>query len=326
MEDQEMADENMHHASEVPDATVVSLPVASEETSKPDEAPAIVEPELPPEIQIVGINHTEPVISYKGNIFSCQWASSIGTDLLFTKRNVGTDSDREVLHSLDSWDLFAIGSGKLIASHAKLVPRRYEMPEAANTSFTAAPATPGVGISSMGLEEEEKVLQSDFLNRFAAIKAGKGEATEHTLSMLQGRTNGDGQELPPGRGRGRGRGSRGVRRARQPRAPTSSRPQGIEAARLNALQHLVPADSATSTPPSWGSMENSLYMGNTQLSTPPGVLFPPFSYTGGPSSTTAEGPTFPVFPDFSDPVDSPTQPSSSGQTLADVLRNTSSRG
>jgi hypothetical protein len=249
------------------------------------------------EIQIVSLNHAEPVISYKGDLYTCQWGSSIGSDLLFARRDIQTDPNREVLHSFDSWDLFAIGSAKLIASHATLHPRRFEGAEDYNNPPTAAPTAPGTGLSALDLEEEEKLRQSDFLKRFADVKAMKGEATEHTLTVLQGKTNSDGKEIPQYRGRG-GRGSRGHRRARQPRIASSSPRLGdIDIARRDALQHIDPS-LQNFTPPAWGHPETSPYADGATF-TPPYFTSPyaGHSRVGESPSSQPLRPSLPTFPD-----------------------------
>jgi hypothetical protein len=316
-----MADENPNEASNgdagpEPEEPTPSI-VNAEETLKSADPPAVVEPTEPLEIQIVSLDNTEPVISYKGDIYTCQWASSIGSDLLFAKRDIQTSPDHEVLHSFESWDLVAIGSAKLVASHASLHPRRFEGTEDHIIPLTPAPATLGPGLSVPDLEEEERLRQSDFLKRFADIKAKKGEATEHTLTMLQGKTNAEGKEIAQYRGRGGGKGSRGPRRARQPRIASSvPRLSGIDTARQNALQHLAPVPQ-DSTPPNWSHIETSPYaegspytppyftapyaghsrVGDSPYAPPLQPPLPAFPNSGDSYPSIFEGSGFPTFPD-----------------------------
>jgi hypothetical protein len=336
-EDYDLAEKDANNANddEEPEASEQMAPeTPSGGTQKPIEAS---EPLKPAEIQIVGIGHCEPVISYEGNIYSCQWATSIGSDLLFAKSTLRTDPDREVLHSLDSWDLLGIASAKLIASHANLLPRRFEMVESHSNTATQTPAVTETGLSTLELAEEERLQQFDFLKRFAEIKARKGEASEHTLTTLQGTTNAQGVVTPSGRGRGRGNVvARRHRRART--APSLPRLQGVDVARRNAFQHLQPA-VLDSTPSTWGDMGNSQQFSLHDPNLPPpqyaytapyippeGSLLPNLPDSGSMFQFTPQESAFPTFSDYPNLGNGPAPPSVIDRSLTYLPRSTQDEG
>jgi hypothetical protein len=69
-------------------------------------------------LQTVDLHTHNPLISCRGGIFSCEWASSIGTEMFFVKRDARKELDREPLRKLNGWDLISISSTRLIASDA----------------------------------------------------------------------------------------------------------------------------------------------------------------------------------------------------------------
>jgi hypothetical protein len=54
---------------------------------------------------------------------SCQWTSTIGTDMFFTKPHTDDSELHQPLRSLPSVDLLSIGTAKLIARVGRLRPR-----------------------------------------------------------------------------------------------------------------------------------------------------------------------------------------------------------
>ncbi|KAF2436142.1 hypothetical protein EJ08DRAFT_227988 [Tothia fuscella] len=113
--------------------------------------------------------------------------------MLFTKVDEDDENqDRNALTSLGSWDLLGLGAATLVASPATIHPRR-RMPL---VSQPAVHATTGTGLSSMEMDDD-KLQQDSFLKRFADIKQSKGEADQHTLSTLQGKTTAEGRALAP---------------------------------------------------------------------------------------------------------------------------------
>jgi hypothetical protein len=208
----------------------------------------------PDKIQILGLHTDEPVISYDGNIYSCRWTTSIGTDLLFKKHNGHTEPDQRYLESLGSWDLIGLGAATLVASPATLHPRRHGTPDIHQMDDNAAL---GTGLNSMQVEEGS-AQQGDFLRRLADIKRWKGEANQHTLTSLQGTTTADGRPIAPLRGRGRGgrrpRVAAPNTRAPDPRTPSASVAPAASDERVQAQDML--SQISTPTPNTWDTFES----------------------------------------------------------------------
>ncbi|QDS71821.1 hypothetical protein FKW77_009692 [Venturia effusa] len=183
-----------------------------------------VEP-LPTELQLMDLNSDNPIISYGRNLYSCQWASSIGSDLLFKKKPAEQVADQQVLHSFEEYDLVAISAAKLIASPAAFQRRQ-------PTSATVTK------VDKTKYDSETKALQADFITRLADLKTQMGQPIGSMLTTVQpihstrvrtrqgsdssspepqvsristrgarGPGSRGGVTRQPGRGRGRGRGT-----------------------------------------------------------------------------------------------------------------------
>ena len=74
----------------------------------------------PSRIQFVDFHGDNPIVSYGGSFYSCKWASSIGSDMIFAKRAENQVPDENSIYPLPSWDLLDIGSARLIASNAHI--------------------------------------------------------------------------------------------------------------------------------------------------------------------------------------------------------------
>lgn len=153
--------------------------------------------ELPPlgMMQITGLDTTNPLVKYNDHLLSCHWASTIGTDMFFVKPS--TDSDVEPLRSLPAVDLLAIGSAKLVAKEARLIPRDDVIEK---VSLDEVPSNTGVGDQSatpMDLSEdsgaptkppatEQPTVQppppNSFLARLNQAKAKRGDTTRLAVS------------------------------------------------------------------------------------------------------------------------------------------------
>lgn len=77
------------------------------------------------EIQITGLHTENPLMVYNGELLSCAWSQSVGTDLFFVKdgRKGGGENGGDVLRELNGVDLLALGSAKLVAKVGRLRPR-----------------------------------------------------------------------------------------------------------------------------------------------------------------------------------------------------------
>lgn len=148
------------------------------------------------QMQVVGLHTENPLIMYDGQLLSCKWMSSIGTDMFFVKPGPDPGSPEQPLRSLPSVDLLAISSTKLIASVAQLRPRD-ELFE--NASHNKESTTDKMDISEGAepkLQEEQQSVDEDsppaiaetrvaptgFLARLNQAKAKRGEKTRLMVS------------------------------------------------------------------------------------------------------------------------------------------------
>jgi hypothetical protein len=109
----------------------------------------------------------EPVIVYQGQMYGCHWATSLGSDLLFMRRPDSPGEDYNPLHAFKEVDLLAIGSARLVTSHAAVERKPdYLLYKGADPSTTNA---------NLMIENEEIIRQARFFGRLADIRARKGE-------------------------------------------------------------------------------------------------------------------------------------------------------
>jgi len=116
-------------------------------------------------IQIVDLHSHTPLISYAGTVYTCQWSTTIGTDMFFAKRPKApttidddtTTAATQPLLSLKRWDLLGLSATRLLATEAKLTHKN---------AFRQN--TPPENIGNDG-------PQGAFLRRFVDLKVKKGE-------------------------------------------------------------------------------------------------------------------------------------------------------
>jgi len=196
----------------------------------------------PSKFQIMDLESDNPIISYQGNLYSCHWASSIGSDLLFGKRPIEEVADRrQSLYSFDSWDLLAIGSARMVASPATFQRRQAPPISQGQTSIAI-------------YEDENQNRQADFIKRLADIKVKKGEHIGTMVSSIKrpvARGTASASSGPSTTAR-RGRGGRQPRGARATRiSAPSSRQTSV------ALSQAQNAQLSTPTPASWPAADRS---------------------------------------------------------------------
>jgi hypothetical protein len=150
------------------------------------------EPATMGELQISGLHTTNPLVMYNGQLLSCQWTSTIGTDLYFTKPQTDEGESHHPLRSLPSVDLLSVGTAKLIARVGRLRPRDdlFENSEKAqpvvinvdeeetNEDETNATAAEG----SAPIPANLSSVPNSFLARLNEAKARRGESSRLALA------------------------------------------------------------------------------------------------------------------------------------------------
>ena len=156
-------------------------------------------------IQILDLHTHNPLIYYQGQLLSCRWSSTIGSDLLFTDAPPDRESYPEPLRALPSFDLLGISSTKLIATITQLRPRYSSSstqeqkaapePTQANTIDDDPLETDTVNIPPSHDALKAQKNQLNFLSRLNAAKEKRGEkdrapAAGYKKTIVLDETNG----------------------------------------------------------------------------------------------------------------------------------------
>lgn len=139
------------------------------------------------EAQIIGLHTPNPLVMYNGQLLSCQWASTIGTDMFFAKPDANVESKEKPLRSLPNADLLAISSAKLIAKVGRLRPRSDLFDDVGEVKGvpmqTATVAQPEVTAKDPQSSTEVSMpAPTSFLARLNEVKAKRGDSTRLTIS------------------------------------------------------------------------------------------------------------------------------------------------
>lgn len=151
-------------------------------------------------IQILDLHTTNPIVSYRNQIFSCSWADQIGTELVFARPDTETDPDNrspQPLHSGPSYELLAANSVKILGRKAQLVPSagpaQVQVP-AEGPSTTGPTVDPAASQIAEPLSVPRRPAapshQAQFLHRLQQIKNAKGESdTVRTVMSTRRQVN-----------------------------------------------------------------------------------------------------------------------------------------
>lgn len=137
----------------------------------------------PDPVQILDLHSDAPMVSYRGQVFSCEWASNTGTELLFTARD--HESQLPVLRALPGEvDLLAASSCRLIPKAVTLEPKfstRSRMATDLPARFEPGHSRSAVSIPVGPAASQKRKDQARFIGRLMAIKQEKGEEDEVTV-------------------------------------------------------------------------------------------------------------------------------------------------
>jgi hypothetical protein len=122
------------------------------------------------EMQIINLDTQNPLAVYNGQLLSCKWASTIGTDMFFVKSGSGAEAGEQPLRSLPAVDLLAISSTKLVAKTARLRPRD-ELFE----GLQAQEESNVIGTDISQRTESGPQVPTGFLAKLNEVKAKRGE-------------------------------------------------------------------------------------------------------------------------------------------------------
>lgn len=155
------------------------------------------------EIQVLGLHSDNPIISYKGRIFSGNWASNIGTELIFGAHDEIAERDLPYLKALpDGVDLMAASSCRIVTTPADLrhkksivdgKPKPLVLPYANRRpppdKYRALRKASNIEIPVAFDKHGRRKPQARFLENLMAIKRKRGEIDEATTMTRDTRVN-----------------------------------------------------------------------------------------------------------------------------------------
>lgn len=138
------------------------------------------------EIQILDLHSDNPIISYKGRIFSGSWASNIGTELIFGAHDEVADRNLPYLRPLAGGvDLMAASTARIVTVPADLRPKKLRDGSTAAAAEQKRRQGPdryrwmrkeaGVEIPVAFDKHGRRRPQARFLENLMAIKHARGE-------------------------------------------------------------------------------------------------------------------------------------------------------
>ncbi|KAI0535329.1 hypothetical protein GGR58DRAFT_479409 [Xylaria digitata] len=127
-------------------------------------------------VQILELHSENPIISYKGRVFSGQWCENTTTELLLTRH----DKDRPlpILRHLDGGvDLLAASSARINVTEQKFQPKASERERQRASAHLPQTIIPPVDPKA----SQERIDQRNFLADLIALKRRKGETDDVTV-------------------------------------------------------------------------------------------------------------------------------------------------
>lgn len=244
----------------------VPIPLASS-------APQPAEPQEQEQIQILDLHTSNPLISYRGQTYSCNWGSTLGTDVLITAAPPEVDTSYDPpIEGPRKAELLGLSTMRLTA---KPVNVKMNAPTTRIMGGTAEEDTVGgsgevrgrgghgnglegsTGVGFEGLRGNER--QAAFLERLAEIKRAKGEGD--MVPMVGVRSTPKKPVRVEGGGRGRGkRGRAGRSRAGRGLSGRARVLAGSEVGARGGLQEAV--DEGAVTPQTWDEHGDNVVAGS----------------------------------------------------------------
>ncbi|KUI60578.1 hypothetical protein VP1G_07776 [Cytospora mali] len=138
------------------------------------------------EIQVLDLHSDNPIISYKGRIFSGSWASNIGTELIFGAHDEVANRGLPYLKDLPGdVDLMAASSVRILTTPADLKPKKPTVKtkvqrRPVNDHYRKLRKESGVVIPVAFDKHGFRKPQARFLENLMAIKRKRGEMDEAT--------------------------------------------------------------------------------------------------------------------------------------------------
>jgi hypothetical protein len=129
-------------------------------------------PERPTKVQILDLDTLNPIVSYDGHVYSCQWAENLGTEMLFIAHD--DNASLPILCTLPgNVDLLAMSSARIVPQAVQLQPKEKipvmdkRKPVVSQVSDLSIPVGHGASM--------KRKQQARFLEKLMAAKEKKGE-------------------------------------------------------------------------------------------------------------------------------------------------------
>ncbi|KAI8948442.1 hypothetical protein F4801DRAFT_581421 [Xylaria longipes] len=127
-------------------------------------------------VQILELHSENPIISYKGRVFSGQWCENTTTELLMTRSD--EESTLPILRHLgDGVDLLAASSSRINVTEQKFKPKVRDRERQRASAHLPQTIIPPVDLKA----SQERIDQRNFLADLIALKRRKGETDDVTV-------------------------------------------------------------------------------------------------------------------------------------------------
>ncbi|KAI0438874.1 hypothetical protein F4803DRAFT_533567 [Xylaria telfairii] len=127
-------------------------------------------------VQILELHSENPIISYKGRVFSGQWCENTTTELLMTRSD--EENSLPILRHLgDGVDLLAASSSRINVTEQKFKPKASERERQRASAHLPQTVIPPVDLKA----SQERIDQRNFLADLIALKRRKGETDDVTI-------------------------------------------------------------------------------------------------------------------------------------------------
>lgn len=150
------------------------------------------------QLQIVDLHSKNPIIAYRGALYSCHWATDLGTSIFLGPPTPTPSAAHPALRSTRSFHVLGTSSARLMAVPASLRPRLapvesadLALPQRGDIVTRTAEGDTVHHTAKAGLRIElpvgasaSKVSQARFLERLAAIKLRKGEKDQVPVAPI----------------------------------------------------------------------------------------------------------------------------------------------
>lgn len=136
------------------------------------------------QVQILDLHTSNPIVSYEGVVYSCQWARNIGTELLFTPHD--PSSNLPVLRNLPGdVDLLAASSARLVSNVLELKPKAAPLVAKRSEKLPRKRKNSNTEILIGPHSREKRKSQAQFLEKLINIKAKRGEEDLVTVTTTK---------------------------------------------------------------------------------------------------------------------------------------------